>query len=160
MVRSLARIGGLVALCSLAAACDDGGAATVTTGRAAGTPTTAVTTTAVTTTSSPATTPASAPPSTTARTEPAPSSPDDLDAEIEFARADAADWMSVPLDSVEVAEVSAVTWPSTALGCPRTDGEYEQEPVAGYRIVVVADGNEIAYHGADGAMPSKCLFLD
>lgn len=159
MDRTLGRLGGLLVLCSLAAACDDGGGTPVTTS-AAETPTAAVGTM-----SAPATTRATAPPSpplstTPARTGPAPSSPDDLDAEIEFARADAADWMSVPLDSVEVAEVSAVTWPSTALGCPRTDGEYEQEPVAGYRIVVVADGNEIAYHGADGALPSKCLFLD
>lgn len=159
MDRTLGRLGGLLVLCSLAAACDDGGSTPVTTS-AADTPTTAIATTSV-----PATTRATALPSpplstTPAGTGPAPSSPDDLDAEIEFARADAADWMSVPLDSVEVAEVSAVTWPSTALGCPRTDGEYEQEPVAGYRIVVVADGNEIAYHGADGAMPSKCLFLD
>lgn len=61
---------------------------------------------------------------------------------------------------VKVVSIESVTWPNAALGCPRHDREYDQTPVAGYRIVLQWKDVQYRYHGRSGADPFLCQFLD
>ena len=71
---------------------------------------------------------------------------------IELLAADSA----VDRDTVELVSAERVTWPDGALGCPEPDMMYTQALVEGYRIVLAVDGDEVAFHGADGEVPFRC----
>lgn len=77
------------------------------------------------------------------------------------ARQEIADRFGYALEEVEVRLVEAVVWPDTALGCPAHDQEYEDRPIAGYRLVLGVGQLEYHFHGAnDGSAPRRCQFLD
>ena len=58
--------------------------------------------------------------------------------------------------AAEVVVAERVTWPDAALGCPEPDQVYTQALVEGYRIVLAVDGDEVAFHGAEGEPPFRC----
>lgn len=66
-----------------------------------------------------------------------------------------------PAENLRVIRVEDLVWPDSALGCPAgDDGPETQGPVPGYRIVLGHEAVELRYHGADGAPPRRCDFLD
>ena len=80
----------------------------------------------------------------------------DLDAAVDEAAADLATSAGVDSAQVEVRSAEQVTWSDGSLDCPQPGMMYTQALVPGYRIVLVLDGTEVAYHGADGRPPSRC----
>ena len=80
----------------------------------------------------------------------------DLDEATEVAVADLAATTGVDPASIEVVTAEPVSWSDGALGCPQEGQMYTQAIVPGYRIVLAADGEEVAYHGADGRAPARC----
>lgn len=80
----------------------------------------------------------------------------DLAAEVDQALTDAAADSGVAEGDIEVVLAEQVTWSDGAIGCPEPDGMYTQALVEGYRIVLRVDGEEVAYHGADGQPPFRC----
>jgi hypothetical protein len=76
--------------------------------------------------------------------------------EVTLAVADAAERTGVAEGDVELEDLSMVTWPDGAIGCPEPDVMYTQALVEGYRIVLNADGMRLHYHGAIGEDPFFC----
>jgi hypothetical protein len=74
----------------------------------------------------------------------------------EEAVADLAATTGIASDDIEVVRAERVTWRDGALGCPRPGEMYTQALVEGYRILLQADGEEFAYHGATGQPPFFC----
>jgi hypothetical protein len=79
-----------------------------------------------------------------------------LDAEVEAAVADLAAAEGRDPDDIRVVAAERVVWADGSLGCPDPDGMYTQALVEGYRVVLALDGDEVHYHGADGATPARC----
>lgn len=76
--------------------------------------------------------------------------------ELTLAIADAAERTGLAEDDIELEELSMVTWPDGAIGCPQPDVMYTQALVDGYRIVLDAGGTQLVYHGAIGEDPFLC----
>ena len=91
-----------------------------------------------------------------AEPDPAAGSDPLLGPEVELAIADAVERRDVTRDEVEVLVTELVTWPDGSLGCPEPDRMYTQALVDGFRIVLGVDGEELAYHGANGDEPFLC----
>jgi hypothetical protein len=71
---------------------------------------------------------------------------------IEAAIDEAAKRSGTPRTEVRVVSAESVTWPDGSLGCPAPGMMYTQALVPGYRIVLQAGGQQLAYHaGAQGA---------
>lgn len=79
-----------------------------------------------------------------------------LEDEVAAARDQLAADTGVDPDGIEVVTAETVTWPDGAIGCPEDGMMYTQALVDGYRIVLVADGDEVAFHGEDGQAPFRC----
>jgi hypothetical protein len=94
-----------------------------------------------------ASTPTSMPPESAGPSLPAGDVPLEL---LEAAVADAAERAGVEAGSVSVLLAERVTWSDGSLGCPEPGMMYTQALVPGYRVVVEAGGNELAFHGASG----------
>jgi hypothetical protein len=62
----------------------------------------------------------------------------------------------VDRDAIELVTAERVTWPDGSLGCPQPGMAYTQVLVEGYRIVLAAEGDEIAFHGAGNEPPRRC----
>lgn len=62
----------------------------------------------------------------------------------------------VDRDAIELVTAERVTWPDGSLGCPQPGMAYTQVLVEGYRIVLAAEGDEIAFHGAGNEPPTRC----
>lgn len=62
--------------------------------------------------------------------------------------------------AIRMVSTESVTWPNAALGCPATDQQYAQSTVEGYRIVMAWKDVTFRYHGANGALPFLCQFLE
>lgn len=67
---------------------------------------------------------------------------------IQRAKEDLAAWRRVRVDEIQVAQVEAVTWPDSSLGCPKPGYMYAQVLTPGYRIVLSAQGRTYEYHTA------------
>jgi hypothetical protein len=80
----------------------------------------------------------------------------DLDDAVDAAVADLAAAAGVDARDVEVVTAQQVTWSDGSLGCPEPGMMYTQALVPGYRIVLAVGGDEVAYHGAEGAAPGRC----
>lgn len=80
----------------------------------------------------------------------------DLDAATEAAVTDLAASEGVDAGEIEVVTAEDVTWSDGALGCPEPDQMYTQALIPGYRIVLEVDSQEVHYHGAEGAAPTRC----
>ncbi|MDP9381135.1 MAG: hypothetical protein M3Q29_13495 [Chloroflexota bacterium] len=65
---------------------------------------------------------------------------------IAAARRDLAFRASVSEQEIIVAEVKAVEWPDTSMGCPEPHGTYVDQPTPGFRIVLDAISREHEYH--------------
>ena len=76
--------------------------------------------------------------------------------ELTLAVTDAAERTGLAEDDIELKELSMVTWPDGAIGCPQPDVMYTQALVDGYRIILDAGGRQLVYHGAIGEDPFLC----
>ena len=75
---------------------------------------------------------------------------------VEIARRDLAGRLSVSIESIRVVDAGSVTWPSSAIGCPRPGMSYAQVLVPGSRIVLQVGKDRFAYHARSGAEPFYC----
>lgn len=82
---------------------------------------------------------------------------DDLATHQAQARAALAEQLGLdPEADIEVVTAEQVQWRSGALGCPQPDKGYTQAITPGYRIILEADGQTYAFHGAEGDEPFLC----
>lgn len=85
----------------------------------------------------------------------------DADERVEAARRHVVDRFGHDPDEVFLIRAENVTWPSTALGCPSHEKDYETRDIPGYRIVLGWEDLEYHFHGAEGDdVPFHCEFLD
>lgn len=63
---------------------------------------------------------------------------------------------AVAPEAITVVQAEAVVWSDGALGCPQPGEVYTMMPVAGYQIVVEADGRTYNYHAADTGYVILC----
>jgi len=71
---------------------------------------------------------------------------------IEATIENAAQRSGTPRSEIKVVAAESVTWPDGSLGCPVPGMMYTQALVPGYRIVLQAGGQQLAYHaGAQGS---------
>jgi len=75
---------------------------------------------------------------------------------IEAALEDAANRSTTAPADIKVISEEAVTWPDGSLGCPKPGMMYTQALVAGYRIVLQADGQTLNYHAMSRGRPLFC----
>lgn len=65
---------------------------------------------------------------------------------VELAARDAARQLDVPTSQLALASLMAVTWPDASIGCPKPNGEYEEQTEPGFRIAFRAGEEAIIYH--------------
>lgn len=68
------------------------------------------------------------------------------DAVVRLALADLAAQLKIPEANIVVKSISAVSWPTSALGCPQAGQMYLQVVTPGYRIILTAGGADYEYH--------------
>lgn len=78
------------------------------------------------------------------------------DGPLAAAIADLSSDTGVDPDDIKVVVNQEVTWRDGSLGCPKPGMFYTQALVDGYRIVLRAGGEEVAYHGSVGKPPFRC----
>jgi hypothetical protein len=78
------------------------------------------------------------------------------EAMIEAALDDAARRSGKARTEVKVVTAEAVTWSDGSLGCPEPGMLYTQALVPGYRIVVQAGDERLAYHASARGQPKFC----
>ena len=78
------------------------------------------------------------------------------DGPLAAAVADLSSDTGVDPDDIQVVVNQEVTWRDGSLGCPKPGMFYTQALVDGYRIVLRAGGEEVAYHGSAGKPPFRC----
>ncbi len=76
------------------------------------------------------------------------------------ARQDLSNTRGYPLSEIFLISHEEVTWPNSALGCPRAGQMYAQVLTPGYRIVLGWKDLKYTYHGATGRPPFRCQFLE
>lgn len=72
------------------------------------------------------------------------------------ARADLAQRLGLPAAQVELVASALITWPDTALGCPRAGMSYPQVPTDGSVIELRAGGTTYRYHSGGSTPPFLC----
>ena len=77
-------------------------------------------------------------------------------ARIEAALDDATTRVNLPREQIEVVIAESVTWADGSLGCPQPGMMYTQALVPGFRIVLNAGGQLLAYHAGKDAPPMFC----
>lgn len=75
---------------------------------------------------------------------------------LEQAKMDLSRRLSIPRSQIEVAAVTAVTWPDGSLGCPQPGMIYPQVQVDGMRILLRAGGRTYDYHSGGSRPPFLC----
>lgn len=78
------------------------------------------------------------------------------DQQISNAVADLAARLSTGADTITVAQARAVTWGSSAMGCPKKGMNYTQAVVPGLLLLLEADGTMYRYHGRTGSSLFYC----
>ena len=106
------------------------------------------------TTMPPPTSPTSTTSTTAGETTTVPSPTDDVP--IDAAIALLAEELGIPVDEITVVLAEPVLWNDGSLGCPEPGMSYTQALVPGYRVLLEADGDTYAVHGADGREPFVC----
>jgi hypothetical protein len=76
--------------------------------------------------------------------------------EVDQARADLAQRLSVPAAGIDVLSVQEVTWSDTSMGCPQPGMDYLQVETAGLLIQFTHAGQAYNYHGGGGQPPFLC----
>jgi hypothetical protein len=59
---------------------------------------------------------------------------------------DLADHLGIDVSEVQVISVEQVEWPDSSLGCPKQGLNYLMVITPGFRIILEANGNQVAYH--------------
>jgi hypothetical protein len=85
-----------------------------------------------------------------------PADPGALPPVVALAIQDLAVRTSLPALSIAVAELQAVEWPDSSLGCPQPGVLYLQVITPGYRIVLAAGGQRYTYHTDQGTRVVLC----
>lgn len=96
--------------------------------------------------------------SSATRIDPAPAmaAPMSLRAQVDFARRDLAERLSVEVDEVELSGARPVNWRSSALGCPEPGMQYTDALVPG-ALIFLRKGSDIhGYHAKHGEKPFYC----
>ncbi|MEM7678550.1 MAG: hypothetical protein AAF449_21385 [Myxococcota bacterium] len=76
---------------------------------------------------------------------------------VKIAVDDLADHLSVSIDTIEVVEARAVTWRTSALGCPMPGEFYNQALVDGM-LVLLRHGDDVhRYHAGKDGRPFRCV---
>ena len=78
------------------------------------------------------------------------------DQEVSSAVADLAARLSIGADTITVAQARAVSWGSSALGCPKKGMNYTQAIVPGLLLLLEVDGTVYRYHGRTGSSLFYC----
>ena len=68
--------------------------------------------------------------------------PDEM---VQRTRVDLAERLEINAGQVEALEVTAVSWPDAALGCPKPGQVYAEVVTPGYRILLEAEGQTYEY---------------
>jgi hypothetical protein len=76
------------------------------------------------------------------------------------ARQDLINTKGYPASEITLISYEDVTWPNSALGCPKTGMMYAQVLTPGYRIVLGWKDLKYTYHGKAGSPPFRCQFLE
>jgi len=76
--------------------------------------------------------------------------------QISGAMADLAVRTGVEVDTITVKQARAVSWGSSAVGCPEKDKSYTQAIVPGLLLFLEADGTLYRYHGSTGSSLFYC----
>ena len=79
-----------------------------------------------------------------------------MEQQISGAVADLAVRSGVEADSITVKQARAVSWGSSAVGCPEKDKSYTQAIVPGLLLFLEADGTLYRYHGRTGSSLFFC----
>lgn len=75
---------------------------------------------------------------------------------VRLAKADLAERLGVGVETIELAGLEAVEWPTTALGCPQPGMLYAQVITPGYRIELSHGGITYSYHSDRGSRIVYC----
>ena len=75
---------------------------------------------------------------------------------VETAMDDLAGRMDADCAEIGFAGLEFITWPDGSMGCPAPGMRYKQVQVDGYRVTLVLDGVEYAYHGGGNRAPFLC----
>jgi hypothetical protein len=65
---------------------------------------------------------------------------------VETAKADLAQRLAVPVDTIVLVEAGSVVLPDDSLGCPQLEKAYPQITIPGYWILLEASGSQYPYH--------------
>lgn len=76
--------------------------------------------------------------------------------QVNAAKKDLADRTGVNENGILVRRASAVTWGSSAVGCPKKGMSYTQAVVPGLLVVLESGGKQYRYHGKKGAPVIFC----
>ncbi len=80
----------------------------------------------------------------------------ELAGRVETAKADLAEQLEVPVDSIELIDAATVTWRDSSAGCPRPGMSYMQVLTPGTRIRLRAKDKTYHYHARGDAEPFLC----
>ena len=79
-----------------------------------------------------------------------------MDQQVSDAIADLAVRTNIETDTITVKQARAVTWGSSAVGCPEKGMNYTQAIVPGVLLFLEADGTLYRYHGSTGSSLFYC----
>ena len=79
-----------------------------------------------------------------------------LDGVIDAAKRDLSQRLGIEPGAISITEARAVTWRSSAAGCPRPGMNYAQALVPGHLVVLAAGQRTYAFHSAGDALPFFC----
>jgi hypothetical protein len=76
--------------------------------------------------------------------------------QVDIAKRDLAERLSISTGQINVVEVREVTWRDGSIGCPQPGMLYKQVLVNGSLIVLEAEGTRYEYHSGAGRDPFYC----
>ena len=79
-----------------------------------------------------------------------------LDSVKEAALMDAARRTGLDRSHLKVLSAESVTWSDGSIGCPQPGMMYTQALVPGYRVLIEAGGEVLAYHAGRTGQPAYC----
>jgi hypothetical protein len=65
---------------------------------------------------------------------------------VEFSARDAARYLDMPEEDLQLVSLIMVDWPDSSLGCPKPNADYADEMTPGYRMVFRAAAETLIYH--------------
>jgi len=93
----------------------------------------------------------------TPRVIPGPGIPNPSAAASNRAAVNLAGELELDVENVEVLSVEAVEWSDSSLGCPKPGQNYMSVITPGFRVILMANGQQYEYHtNQDGTMLAQC----